>query len=141
MSAKHKKLEQIKLQHAISRILHEDNGVSCHFDYHVNLISEDETIKLNLLTYNERHDEYMLMHTTKGTSSLECLAKMLEYVKSNHQVGRLDSYTVRWKREGQDQVHYSHFRAPSEEFALKKFLHEKNPGDYEIISVEGNPVA
>ena len=49
-----KKLEQLRLQHTISNLLYKDNGVSSHFDYHVNLMSDDETIKLNLLTYNQK---------------------------------------------------------------------------------------
>ena len=72
MATKNHKLEQIKLQHNISEILRKDNGVSCHFDYHINLMSGDQTIKLNLLTYNPVHDEYMLLHTVKGASVAIC---------------------------------------------------------------------
>ena len=75
-----KKLEQIRLQHEIGEILRKDNGVSSHFDYHVNLLSEDESVKLNLLTYNVKHNEYMLLHTTLGASSLICLKKMLTLI-------------------------------------------------------------
>jgi len=141
MSSKHKKLEQIKLQHSISEILREDNGVSCHYDYHVNLMSDDETIKLNLLTYNERHDEYMLMHTVKGKSSIDCLQKMWEYVKSNHENSREDSYTVTWQKDGDSATYSSHFRARSSAEAEQKFLYEKNPDHYKITSVQINPVS
>lgn len=141
MSSKHKKLEQIKYQHQIAEILREDNGVSCHFDYHVNLMSDNETIKLNVLTYNERHDEYMLMHTVKGSSSIDCLKKMFEYVSSSRAERQENSYTVTWKRKEESEIHRSYFRATSEEEARKKFLHEKNPDDYEVESIVQNPVA
>ena len=51
MNSYDKKLQQIRLQHQIVEILKNDNGVSCHFDYHINMMSDDETIKLNLLKY------------------------------------------------------------------------------------------
>jgi len=141
MPSKHKKLQQIKYQHQIGEILHDDNGVSCHFDYHVNLMSDDETIKLNLLTYNERHDEYMLMHTTKGSSSLDCLNKMLDYVQSTRSERRDNSYTVSWKREGDVNIHKSYFRASSEAEAQKKFFHEKEADAYEVVNIVQNPEA
>lgn len=141
MSPKHKKLEQIKYQHQISEILREDNGVSCHFDYHVNLMLDDETIKLNVLTYNERHDEYMLMHTVKGSSSIDCLSKMLDYVRSTRAERQENSYTVTWKRTGESEIHRSYFRAVSEDEAQRKFMHEKDQADYSVESIVLNPVA
>lgn len=105
MSKIDKKLEQIRLQHQIGEILREDNGVSCHFDYHVNLLSDYETIKLNLLTYNQRHDEYMLLHSVKGTSSLDCLNKIKTYLEQQAKTEKVQSYSVKWKRNGEDKTH------------------------------------
>lgn len=140
MSKIDKKLEQIKLQHRIAEVLREDNGVSCHFDYHVNLLSEDETIRLNLLTYNERHDEYMLMHTTQGATSIICLEKMWQYLEGLKKTGRQYSYTIRWSKKGDETQFTSYFWGKSEADVLQKFLHEKNPGDYTFNIVQ-NPVA
>jgi hypothetical protein len=134
-----KKLEQLRLQHTISNLLFKDNGVSSHFDYHVNLMSDDETIKLNLLTYNQKHDEYMLFHTVFGTSSLDCLRKMVEYIKSN-KAARENSYTITWKKGGEADWHKSYFAAKTEDEAKGKFLHEKNVTDYEF-SIELNPMS
>jgi hypothetical protein len=125
-----KKLKQLRLQHRIFNLLQEDNGVSSHFDYHVNLMSDEETIKLNLLTYNQRHDDYMLFHTTYGTSSLDCLAKMLQYIETSHHEPDQHSYTIRWKKHGESAEHHSYFMASSEDEAIVKFLHEKDPDDY-----------
>lgn len=134
-----KKLEQLRLQHTISNLLQEDNGVSSHFDYHVNLMSDEKTIKLNLLTYNERHNEYMLFHTVYGQSSIDCLKKMLSYIEEGR-AKTLNSYTITWKKKGDKDEHKSYFIAASEDKAIEKFLHEKDPEDYEY-SCSLNPVS
>jgi hypothetical protein len=134
-----KKLEQLKLQHSIYEILNEDNGVSSHFDYHVNIMSAKETIKLNVLTYNEKHNEYMLFHTVYGASSLDCLKKMLEYIESKSHAHE-NSFTIIWKKDGDQDSHKSYFSAHNKEEAELKFLHEKNKEDYQY-SIELNPVS
>jgi Lhr-like helicase len=134
-----KKLEQLQLQHTIYNILHKDNGVSSHFDYHVNIMSDDETIRLNLLTYNEKHKEYMLFHTVLGTSSIDCLTKMLNYIKSKSSKIE-NSYTIKWTKSGDNTPHQSYFTGKNEEEAVLKFLHEKNKEDY-TYNVVLNPVS
>jgi hypothetical protein len=135
-----RKLKQIQLQHTIQNALFKDNGVSCHFDYHVNLMSGEETIKLNVLTYNPRHDEYMLFHSVKGSSSIECLERMVEYINTKRAKSRQKSFTIRWKRKGESQEHLSYFSAASEEDALNKFLHERDAEAFEFKVTE-NPVS
>ena len=134
-----KKLEQLQLQHTIFNMLNEDNGVSSHFDYHVNIMSDDETIRLNLLTYNDKHKEYMLFHTVLGTSSIDCLSKMLAYIKSKSNTAE-NSYTILWTKSGDRTSHKSYFTAKSEEDATTKFLHEKKSDDYSF-AIELNPVS
>lgn len=135
-----KKLEQIRLQHKISELLWKDNGVSSHFDFHVNMVSDDETIKLNLLTYNPKHDEYMLLHSVSGSSSVNCLKSMFDYLKTKRASQEKYTFTFRWKKIGEDEEHISYFRASDKEEASIKFLHEKNPNNYEF-SVEMSPVS
>jgi hypothetical protein len=135
-----RKLEQIRLQHKISEILWKDNEVSSHFDYHVNPVSEDETIKLNLLTYNPRHDEYMLLHSITGSSSIKCLENMMEYLKTKRKTEEKYSFTIKWHKKGEKEEYTSYFRASSEEEAAQKFLHEKNALDYEY-SIQMNAVS
>ena len=135
-----KKLEQLRLQHKIFNLLQKDNGVSSHFDYHVNLMSDENTIKLNLLTYNERHNEYMLFQTVYGKSSLDCLKKMLAYIKAERVESDKNSYTIKWQKKGEDQWYNSYFIANSIEEATQKFLHEKNADDYNFSCVL-NPVS
>ncbi len=134
-----KKLEQLQLQHTIFNMLNKDNGVSSHFDYHVNIMSDDETIRLNLLTYNDKHKEYMLFHTVFGTSSLDCLRKMLDYIKSKSHTAE-NSYTISWTKAGDNTNYKSYFTAESKDDAIAKFLHEKERNDY-TFSIELNPVS
>lgn len=134
------KLEQIRLQHDIAEILWKDNGVSSHFDYHVNPVSSSDTVKLNLLTYNPKHDEYMLLHSVSGASSIECLDKMQGYLKTKHNTKVQYTFTINWKKMGDATAYTSYFVASHEEEARKKFLHEKNPADYDF-SIQMNPLS
>lgn len=134
------KLEHIQLQHWIGEMLRNDNGVSCHFDYHVNLLSDTETVRLNLLTFNPRHNEYMLLHTVSGGSSIACLQKMLSYLEGSQKSKIQYSFTVKWRRKGAENWVSSYFTASEKEEAEKKFLHEKSAADYEYSIVQ-NPVA
>ncbi len=135
-----KKLRQLKLQHEIQEMLRQDNEVSCHFDYHINMMSDDETVKLNLLTFNPRHDEYMLLHTVKGKSSIHCLEAMKDHIEKITRENIHFSYTIKWRRKGETGFHTSYFHGHSEEDAVNKFLHEKRAEDYEY-EVLLNPIA
>lgn len=135
-----RKLEHIRLQHQIMELLRRDNGVSCHFDYHVNPVSDEETVKLNLLTYNPRHNEYMLFHSEKGKSSVDCLYKMLAFINENRKQTQLYSFTIRWRTKPDGPWVMSYFRAADERGAELKFLHEKNAADYEY-QIEKNPIS
>lgn len=134
------KLRQLELQHDIQEMLRVDNGVSCHFDYHIHMMSDEETIQLNLLTFNPRHHEYMLLHSVKGKSSIHCLELMKKYVEHLTREKIRYSYTIKWRRLGEGDYHISYFHAASEEEAIHKFLHEKRAEDYEF-SVKINPIA
>lgn len=140
MNAYDKKLKQIQLQHQIVEILKNDNGVSCHFDYHINMMSDEETIKLNLLTYNPAHQNYMLLHSAAGKSSIHCLEKMEQFLHEFYNPEFLYSFTIEWKKKGETTKHISYFRAIDEASATEKFLHEKNEEEYEY-AVHKNPIA
>jgi len=140
MNSYDKKLQQIRLQHQIVEILKNDNGVSCHFDYHINMMSDDETIKLNVLTYNPNHGNYMLLHSASGKSSIDCLEKMKTYLDEFYNPKFLYSFTIEWKKKGDPLKHISYFRAIDEEEATTKFLHEKNVLEYEYTILR-NPIS
>lgn len=131
---------RIRLESKIQKMLQQDNGVTAHFDYKINMNSKKNTVELNLLTFNPIHDDYMLLRRDSGQSAIECLEKVLIYVKTKKENQKEYSFTVSWKKkEGEDQTHLSYFRAHSEEEVLSKFLHEKNSEDYEF-SIKMNPI-
>ena len=140
MNSYDKKLQQIRLQHQIVGILKNDNGVSCHFDYHINMMSDDETIKLNLLTYNPAHENYMLLHSTSGKSSIHCLERMQTYLSEFYNPKFLYSFTIEWKKKDDPLKHISYFRAIDESEARAKFLHEKEELEYEYTILR-NPIS
>lgn len=136
-----RKLEQIQLQHSIMEILQEDNGSTPHFDYHIDITNEEETVRLNLLTYNARHSEYMLLHSVAGKSAIDCLKKMLGYIQTYGAQQQVEySYTIYWKKISEGKEFKSYFRAFSPQEAEKKFLHEKNKNEYEY-SIKQNPLS
>lgn len=133
------KNKRIRLESQIQRLLQRDNGVTSHFDYRIHMNSKKNTVELNLLTFNSIHDEYMLLHTEFGKSSIDCLEKMLVYLQQEKIILREKSYTITWSRKGDEQKHLSYFSGINEESVIQKFLHEKNHEEYEF-SIKENPI-
>ena len=93
-----------------------------------------------MLTYNQRHNEYMLLHSAKGTSSIDCLSKTLTYLNHTDHSQELRSFSVKWKKSREVDSHISYFMAQDKDEAEAKFLHEKDPIEYQFEVFE-NPVA
>ena len=88
-----------------------DNRNTVHFDYHVNIDDEHNSISLDLYTKNALNDEIFLLHKTSGTSSIDVLEKMLEYLEQSRKNNNKNSYTVSWrnKNEENESLHTSYF--------------------------------
>jgi hypothetical protein len=137
--AKNKK-ERIRLESQLQRLLHQDNGVTAHFDYRIQMNSAKNTVELHLLTFNPVHDDYMLLHKTKGPSAIDCLQEMHDYIRQQKNLGKEKSFTISWSKSGEGEKHQSYFRGKNEEEVLQKFLHEKRAEDYEF-TVRENPIS
>lgn len=134
------KKNRIRLESEIQRLLQKDNGVTSHFDYKIHMNSKKNTVELNLLTFNPIHDDYMLLRKEMGSSAIECLENLLDYLNSENLNKEEHSFTISWKKKGEnDKTHLSYFRGHSEEEVLSKFLHEKKTDDYEF-SIKMNPI-
>ena len=133
------KNKRIRLESKIQRLLQHDNGVTSHFDYHIHMNSKKNTIELNLLTFNPVHDEYMLLNSVFGKSSIDCLEKMEAYLMQEKFDRTEKSFTISWQKSGDEGEHKSYFRGTSEEQVIQKFLHEKNPEEFEF-SIKENPL-
>lgn len=136
------KEERFRLESEIISIVFEDNRNTVHFDYHVDIDNELNSIRLDLYTKNDRNNEIFLLHQTHGGSSVDVLTKMREHLQSNHQKGQKNSYTVKWRSlKAQDEKeHISYFFEYSESDVLKKFFYNKNEADF-AVSISLNPIS
>ena len=67
------------------------------------------SVLLRLITANPRHNQSFLFHTVEGSSKIEALKEMLEYVENYKEAE--SSYTIQWSLKGENSLHTSYFRA------------------------------
>lgn len=137
-----KKDRRFDLEGAIVTLVYEDNRNTVHFDYHVDIDDVDYSIMLDLYTRNAKSGAVFLLHQTRGTSSVDVLQKMLEYLRSQHLADEKYSYTVKWvdRKDPDKKEHISYFYEASESDVRKKFFYNKREEDF-LISVEKNPMS
>jgi hypothetical protein len=137
-----KKENRFDLEGEIITLVYEDNRNTVHFDYHVDIDDIDNSIRLDLYTRNARSGAVFLLHQTRGTSSVDVLQRMLEYLRSLHLSDQKYSFTVNWvSRSDIDKTeHVSYFYEASEEDVRSKFFYNKREEDY-LISIEKNPLS
>lgn len=126
-------IEMARLQREISRKLDLplDNLV---FNY----TTEDEGVRLELITINPKHDQSFLFHSVVAPNKLKALGDLFDYVLQTFR--KEQSYTVQWaKKEG--ELHTSYFRARDMFEVLEKFYHGRVKDDYLIFSITLNPIA
>lgn len=142
MSNNSLKEQRIKLESQIITMVFNDNRNTVHFDYHVNIDSARENIRLDLYTKNARHDAIFLMHQTRGDSSIDALNRMITYLKDHHQAREKNSYTVYWrsKVDANSAEKSSYFFEYSEAEVRRKFFYNKKEEDFDIRIVQ-NPMA
>ena len=97
------KKTRIRLESQIQQLLQKDNGVTAHFDYKINMNSKKNTVQLNLLTFNPIHDDYMLLRKVNGSSAIECLENMHQYILKDEARKDENSYTITWKQKESDE--------------------------------------
>ncbi|MFN8697952.1 MAG: hypothetical protein ACK500_14280 [Flavobacteriales bacterium] len=109
------------------------NSLIFHFD------EEPNRVVLRLITANPRHNQSFLFHTTEGTSKVEALRLMLDYVKSYKEAE--SSYTIQWSLKGENQLQTSYFRAKNILGALDKLYYDRDPNSITVFSVTLNPLS
>ena len=137
-----KKDRRFDLEGEIITLVYEDNRNTVHFDYHVDIDDVDYSISLDLYTRNARSGAVFLLHQSRGTSSVDVLQKMLQYLRSQHRSEEKYSYTVKWidREDSSRTEHTSYFYEASESDVRKKFFYNKREEDY-LITVEKNPLS
>ena len=104
-----------------------------------NYKQKNETVRLDLVTVNPKHEQSFLFHTVTGTDKIDALKKMLEYIDQHYH--NESSLTVQWMKIGENKLHTSYFRAQNMYEALDKFYYGRDLGQYKIFSITLNPVS
>jgi hypothetical protein len=97
------------------------------------------SVLLRLITANPRHNQSFLFHTVEGSSKIEALKEMLEYVENYKEAE--SSYTIQWSLKGENSLHTSYFRAKNILGALDKLYFERDPNSITVFSVMLNPIS
>ncbi len=104
-----------------------------------NYKQKNETVKLDLVTVNPKHEQSFLFHTTTGTDKIDALKKMLEYIDRHYH--NESSMTLQWIKIGDNTLHTSYFRAQNMYEALDNFYYGRDMSQYKIFSIALNPVS
>lgn len=103
--------------------------------------SEDNRIRLNLITVNTRHNQSFLFHTEYGVDKIDALRKMQDYVRNYRE--RDSSYTIQWTSKdehGSRELQTSYFRARNIYEALDKLYFGREINSITVYSVVMNPL-
>jgi hypothetical protein len=104
-----------------------------------NFKQRNETVRLDLVTINPKHEQSFLFHSTTGTDKTDALRKMIEYIQNHYH--HENSMTIQWMKIGENKLHTSYFRAKNMYEALDKFYYERDINQYKIFSISLNPVS
>lgn len=98
---------------------------------------EPGQMRLDLITVNPRHHQSFLFRYELGYDRLDCLRKMLDYVRRFRDTE--SSYTVQWRARGEKELQTSYFRAHNVYEALDKLYFGRDLNTITVFSVVLNP--
>ncbi len=104
-----------------------------------NFKQRNETVRLDMVTINPKHEQSFLFHSTDGTDKTDALRKMVEYIQDHYH--HENSMTIQWMKVGENKLYTSYFRAINMYEALDKFYYERDLNQYKIFSISLNPVS
>jgi len=99
----------------------------------------DGNTKLDLITINPRHNQSFLFKSVLGLDKIDCLGKMLDYVKTHKE--KEGSFTIQWITSGGNELQTSYFRAKNMYDALDKLNFGRDITQLTVFSVVLNPIA
>jgi len=94
-------------------------------------------MRLDLITVNPRHQQSFLFRYEVGYDRVDCLRKMLAYVRSFRDTE--SSYTLQWRARGDKELQTSYFRAHNVYEALDKLYYGRDLNTITVFSVVLNP--
>lgn len=92
---------------------------------------------LHLVTVNPRHNQSFLFHNVEGYDKIDCMKKILDYVKNYKD--KESTYTLQWKSSAEDTLQTSYFSAKNVQAALDKLFYDRDPNSITVFSVIMNP--
>jgi hypothetical protein len=125
-------VESARLQREIEQHLGLDNG-QLLFEFR----QLDGQTRLDLITVNPRHQQSFLLRYELGYDRLDCLKKMLDYVRNFRDTE--SSYTLQWRARGEKELQTSYFRAHNVYEALDKLYFGRDLNTITVFSVVLNP--
>ncbi len=105
------------------------------FEYSVH----NNTIKLDLITVNPRHNQSFLFNTAEGIDKIDALKKMRDYVKRKYK--EENSYTIQWTTLDSNELHTSYFRAKDMYNALDKLYYGRDMNTISVYIIKLNPIS
>src|SRR6476469_6097168 len=125
-------VERARLQREIEQHLGMEPG-QLLFEYR----QLDGQTRLDLITVNPRHQQSFLFRYEVGYDRVDCLRKMLAYVRSFRDTE--SSYTLQWRARGDKELQTSYFRAHNVYEALDKLYYGRDLNTITVFSVVLNP--
>ncbi len=105
------------------------------FDYRTDA---SETV-LNLITINPVHEQSFLFKSVTGSSKVDALEKLMEYVE--HHKDKESSFTIQWSSRGEHRLETSYFRGGNIYDVLNKFHFGRDMNATIIYSIVLNPIS
>lgn len=126
--------EIARLESQIVSEIKQDNGASISFMY-----DGKNGENLRVFTFNNVSKEFFLLTSVASNSSEESLKQVLQFLKT-HKTD-YDSYTVKWKRKGNDIVNTSYFYCENVPELIEKFFAGKDREMYIIFEIKMNAIS
>lgn len=130
-----KKQDEKSLENLIENHIGAASNIELKFQYQ----ELEKEVKLDLVTFNPKHNQSFLFHTVVGYSKVDSLNKMLEYIKSYKE--KESSYTIQWSLKENSGLNTSYFRAANLLAAIEKFYFERDINSIVVFSVVLNPIS
>jgi hypothetical protein len=134
MVTRDERVEVARLQKEIKGLLGLDTD-NLVFEY----TNKGNTIKLDLITVNPRHNQSFLFHSSEGIDKIDSLKKMLDYVNRNYKDE--NSYTIQWTTLHSSDLNTSYFRAKNMYEALDKLYYGRDMNTISVYIIKLNPIS
>ncbi len=114
-------------------------GAASNIELKFQYLELEKEVKLDLITFNPKHNQSFLFHSVIGFGKIDALYKMLDYLKNYKE--KESSYTIQWSLKESTELNTSYFRASNLLSAIEKFYFERDVNSTVVFSVVLNPIS